>query len=474
MVILIMLVKSFIFVISASGAILDPTSRAVKSVTLRESILGVEEQKTKTLQVTLVTRGTVTFWFEVSDPSAVKFSPNHFTIPQGEHVQEVEIQVLKIGHIDGALNATSPLPRIMYVIRVHPAEEIDDAMVLLSVLAHVKLEVTSPHTIVLRLEGDNRLRKKTIEEKLGSLYSSVRWHADDADIEKCLKTEEVRAKYNVVWPWDGAFHVNVFHSYTVDLIADLVGWIYFFAWSISFYPQIYSNWRRKSVEGLNFDFVILNITGFIAYGLFNVGLYWVPSVMAEYHRLHPKGVNPVQLNDVVFSLHATFACIITGIQCCIYERGDQKVSVVAMVLMGMIGIVVAISLILTLLVSITWLTYLYIFSYVKLAITIIKYFPQAVFNYRRKSTQGWSIGNILCDFTGGVFSILQMFMIAANNDDWGSIFGDPTKFGLGLFSILFDFLFMFQHYYLYRDRNAYTQLSEETTAITRREGCDWE
>ncbi|CAG0882763.1 unnamed protein product [Darwinula stevensoni] len=59
--------------------------------------------------------------------------------------------------------------RIMYVIRVHSAEEIDDAMVLLSVLAHVKLEVISPHTIVLRLEGDNRLRKKTIEEKLGSL-----------------------------------------------------------------------------------------------------------------------------------------------------------------------------------------------------------------------------------------------------------------------------------------------------------------
>jgi hypothetical protein len=92
-----------------------------------------------------------------------------------------------------------PFTRIMYVIRVHSAEERDDAMVLLSVLEHVKLEATSPHTIVLRLEGDNRLRKKTIQEKLGSLRSSVRWHADDADVENCLKTEEVRAKYNVLW-----------------------------------------------------------------------------------------------------------------------------------------------------------------------------------------------------------------------------------------------------------------------------------
>lgn len=34
-------------------------------------------------------------------------------------------------------------------------------------------------------------------------------------------------------------------------------------------------------------------------------------------------------------------------------------------------------------------------------------------------------------------------------DDWSSIFGDFTKFGLGAISILFDFLFMVQHYCLY-------------------------
>lgn len=35
-------------------------------------------------------------------------------------------------------------------------------------------------------------------------------------------------------------------------------------------------------------------------------------------------------------------------------------------------------------------------------------------------------------------------------DDWQSIFGDPTKFGLGLFSVLFDIVFIVQHYFLYR------------------------
>ena len=39
---------------------------------------------------------------------------------------------------------------------------------------------------------------------------------------------------------------------------------------------------------------------------------------------------------------------------------------------------------------------------------------QAVMNCRRRSTVGWSIGNVLLDFTGGALSILQMFLISYN------------------------------------------------------------
>ena len=35
-------------------------------------------------------------------------------------------------------------------------------------------------------------------------------------------------------------------------------------------------------------------------------------------------------------------------------------------------------------------------------------------NFRRKSTDGWSIGNVLLDFAGGTLSILQMFIISYN------------------------------------------------------------
>ena len=35
-------------------------------------------------------------------------------------------------------------------------------------------------------------------------------------------------------------------------------------------------------------------------------------------------------------------------------------------------------------------------------------------NFRQESTVGWTIGNVLLDFTGGTLSILQIFLISYN------------------------------------------------------------
>ena len=82
--------------------------------------------------------------------------------------------------------------------------------------------------------------------------------------------------------------------------------------------------------------------------------------------------------------------------------------------MGGIFLFLIISLIVTLSGVLEALQFLYFCSYVKLFITLIKYMPQAYLNFRRKSTMGWSIGNILLDFTGGTLSIGQMFVISYN------------------------------------------------------------
>ena len=81
--------------------------------------------------------------------------------------------------------------------------------------------------------------------------------------------------------------------------------------------------RRKSVRGLHMDFVILNSLGFLCYGIFNVSIFFIPSVQQAYRALHHTSEIPVQLNDVVFTLHATAACLITLAQCFLYEKDDQ-------------------------------------------------------------------------------------------------------------------------------------------------------
>lgn len=43
-----------------------------------------------------------------------------------------------------------------------------------------------------------------------------------------------------------------------------------------------------------------------------------------------------------------------------------------------------------------------------------------------------------------------MVLSRARTDDWSGMFGDLTKFGLGAFSIMFDLVFVVQHYVLYR------------------------
>lgn len=38
---------------------------------------------------------------------------------------------------------------------------------------------------------------------------------------------------------------KVMHSAAINTVAAVVGWMYFAAWTLSFYPQVYTNWRRK-------------------------------------------------------------------------------------------------------------------------------------------------------------------------------------------------------------------------------------
>ncbi|KAK0176740.1 hypothetical protein PV328_000847 [Microctonus aethiopoides] len=343
---------------------------------------------------------------------------------------------------------------------VHADFQVDnhDLTIIVGNQGFFNLSLTKPLTktvnVTFEIEHKDLLRTEPTTFNVTENEKNKVWNISVLALSPGYVIIAVNVTPNNVTDFSNAFvRVTIERSEILYHISNVVGWIYFLAWSISFYPQIYSNYKRKSVVGLNFDFLSLNIVGFFMYALFNCGLYWIPEVELEYFRRYPKGLNPVQVNDIFFALHAVLATAITIGQCFIYEIGTQRVSITARFIHGIFSSFILISALLSIIQTIAWLDFLYFCSYVKLAITLIKYVPQAYYNYQRKSTVGWSIGNIFLDFTGGILSMLQMILNAYNYDDWESIFGDPTKFGLGFFSVAFDIFFLVQHYVLYRHTN---------------------
>lgn len=76
--------------------------------------------------------------------------------------------------------------------------------------------------------------------------------------------------------------ITVALSWPLIYASRIAGWTYFLAWSLSFYPQIYDNYRRKNVTGLNFDYLSFNILGSSLYCAFNIGLYAWPLIEVNY------------------------------------------------------------------------------------------------------------------------------------------------------------------------------------------------
>lgn len=93
---------------------------------------------------------------------------------------------------------------------------------------------------------------------------------------------------------------------------------------------------------------------------------------------------------------------------------------------------------------------IYAVSYVKVVITLVKYMPQVITNYRNQSTRGWSILQILLDLGGGILSVSQLLIDSYLQGDWSGVTGNPVKLALGNFSMFFDVIFIVQHYFLYR------------------------
>lgn len=236
------------------------------------------------------------------------------------------------------------------------------------------------------------------------------------------------------------------------VISAIVGWSFTVTWSISFYPQIFVNFQRKSVVGLSSDFVLLNFMGFLAYVLYTCTLYANEDVREMYRKRHEGQGNGVRINDVVFALHACAATLVTIVQCFIYESGSQKLShtcmaIAATIVAGCGGLFAAAQS--SMISRVETLDFMYVVGWIKVLITFFKYAPQVLMNWRRKSTDGFSIGPILCDITGSGLAFAQQALDAIALRDLSIITGNSVKLGISAVSMVYDVILMVQHYVLY-------------------------
>ena len=240
------------------------------------------------------------------------------------------------------------------------------------------------------------------------------------------------------------------------------GWIYFVAWSISFYGQFIENFRRKSVSGLNFDFEIYNLVGFSGYTIYTVRGYLDDNL----------GTGIVQIQDIFFAAHALLLTILTLIQILYFYDPKDKLQKISNITITIVLVLIWGAILLTI-VEYGFEYYdphvkkdrKYIFNslvylvWSKVFISLIKYIPQCVSNFRRKSTIGWNIHNILLDFTGGALSFGQNIIDSCR--DAFSVTSDGqskplniAKYALSFISIFFDIIFMVQHYILFKNSNS--------------------
>jgi Uncharacterized conserved protein len=229
-------------------------------------------------------------------------------------------------------------------------------------------------------------------------------------------------------------------------ISSMIGYTYFIFWCFSFYPQIISNYKRKSAQGLSADFCVINFVGYVCYAIYTSLLYWNQDIQNMYQERHVQGQQQeqydesgdhgdvstfcssgakitVQSNDVAFALHAVVLSGLWVYQ--LYYYGNHHCqnekclpSKPFVILIGSILSLIAIYSILVWKVSsftssamkpridndskdvqmlffkkdgiipdwlmkcLNWLDFIYFLSLVKVFITLLKYIPQVMLNAR--------------------------------------------------------------------------------------------
>eukprot|EP01063_Lacrimia_lanifica_P002656 TRINITY_DN1140_c0_g1_i1.p1 TRINITY_DN1140_c0_g1~~TRINITY_DN1140_c0_g1_i1.p1 ORF type:complete len:1589 (+),score=551.59 TRINITY_DN1140_c0_g1_i1:139-4905(+) len=219
-------------------------------------------------------------------------------------------------------------------------------------------------------------------------------------------------------------------------ISNAVGWVCTCLWTGSVMVLVHSNYAAKSTAGITADMVLYNVVGLLGWTIF----------CCYFYVNDDMGV-PVFLPDIVYSL-SSYACILTLVaQFAIY--GGAGPTMFAKLYCGACLSYLARSAAENGLAG-SYADVVRAMAMVHLACAAVKYGPQAMYNYQRKSTEGYSIVAVWLDFGGAVLLLVQMFFDGVMRHKWSLMITlNVPKFALAIEVIFFNSVYALQHYVLY-------------------------
>lgn len=237
----------------------------------------------------------------------------------------------------------------------------------------------------------------------------------------------------------------------VDL-GQLCGWGYAITWGLAFYPTLLLNYRLKTSDSISTDYMVLNILGYIAYST-SISLQMFNETVRFQYMKHFDGRMPILSKaDLFYAYHGLILLLVLLSQI-IYgnsmwgfknERKRFKIHKLSK-LVVILFIIFAIY---------NWkfdnevfafLNFALNLAYFKIIISLIKYIPQVLHNYERKSMYGISKLQISLDLIGSFFSLSE-FLLRNDLPLFEAIDSNRGKFGITVVTFLFGTIFMIQIY----------------------------
>lgn len=240
-----------------------------------------------------------------------------------------------------------------------------------------------------------------------------------------------------------------------DTISNIIGYTSFVCWSVSFYPQIITNYRNNSVVGVSTDGQVISWFNYFCYFISSTSLLWNQDMKEKFTTGQDSDIHiSAWSKDLINSMQALLFATVLLYQVIIY-RGFiiNPISSVT------VGLITSISLVcITYVVGVFiypsvcyWLDFFQVLSIIMIALNVSSYLPQLCLNKKRLSTDGWNIWSVMLNTTASLLCLIHLVGDSISMNSTHLLHLHWLKVSFCFCNIFIGVLFFIQHFILYRN-----------------------